>query len=1701
MQKKITLLLGIILMLTCSRILRAQSFGNEWINYGQTYFKFGVFRDDIYRIPISQLNALGFPSTVNGENIQIFRDGNEIPIYVSNAGTLSASDYIEFFGEKANGAVDAALYKNPAHQLNPNQNLLTDTAYYFITFDNNNNHKRFTPRSNNLSSPPLKEDYFWDKFKTSYRGSFASGPSYYYATTPVLYINSSQYEEGEGYSKTYTINNDSITYTCLFPYKVAGAPDAYLKTAVVGYSYISQHRVKLFANNNLLGDSTFSSFGFKRYESSVPMSYLTTANKMVIKYTPMNTDAAANIYDRYGIVNAEFRYPRLFNFNNVDSFYFELNPKPTDYYLEISNFKNSGVAPRLYDLTTNEYIIGDISVTGLVRFLIPASTEVKRLFLQSQAATANTGTVMNLKSVSFRNYSLTSNQGDYIILSNSRLFDDGLGHNYVDDYKNYRASAGGGNYQPVVVDVNSVYDEFGYGYPYHAQGVKNFLRYAATNSAWTIKPKFLFIIGKGIDYTDYQKYSVAPISTYPYAVVPSFGVPSSDHLLTDFNFTSKPQIPTGRLSVWNAAEVNVYLQKIIRHEQSLHDSQNQVSDSTLWKKNILHIAGTSNADEQAPILAAFDKQEQTISDTLMGAKVTTIKKSSTSTVETANSAMIDNLFHEGMNILQFFGHGSTSTLDYNLDNPDLFTNHGRYPLFIANGCSVGNFFVLAVGQKTLGEKFVLAPDAGSIAFIASVNTGLLNVLATYTDSLYNQFAYKSYGKTIGEQMQANTQSLNLVFDASLRQHAEQILLNGDPATSVYSFTKPDYAVEEKGFSFGQLNITSALDSFDVKAAICNLGKFSHDSCSVFIRRIFPNGSEQILLHKNYSISITDTISLRIPVMGNMALGDNAIEILLDQQDFIDELSESNNSLKKVFNIYNDDLVPIYPYDFGIVSAQGVILKASTLNPFAALKTYVLQIDTTERFNSPWLQTTHISSTGGVIKWQPSLSLQDSTVYYWRTAMDTLYGNTQHRWSYSSFIYLAGSLPGWNQSHYYQFQKDKYVDLFLDSANRKFEFNGVNKKLLVQNLCLESPPPFRYEWPDYRVKMNGSLWYTDGCDPYPGYSSLQFVVIDTITGEAWMNEAVGTEGKYGSFAPCRESNRFFEFSFLTAASRKKIMDFIDSIPTGTYVMIQPRLCTGTPCGSINKVFINDWKKDSTIYGSGNTLYHKLYNLGFTLVDSFTKNRPMIFFSKKNISTSVQQYVEADSTKVLLKEFDFTTYLYQGSIKTGKIGPAAAWGSLNRKGVTVDAGIGDSVRVDIYGIDTAGIETLLGSATGDTALGFIDAHAYPYLRLVLINRDNNYTTPEQLYYWRVFYQLVPEAALNPNRHFVYTDTVKQGQSSHLEVAIENVTEMPMDSLLVKYDLIDKNKNRKTVVLTRYRPLADYDTLVAAADIPSDVYPGANLLSIEANPNMDQPEQFHPNNLGTLPFYVIPDKQNPNLDVTFDGMHIMDKDIVSAKPFIYISLYDDNKYLSLNDTSLLTVAMRYPGDNPTTEHVIPFDGQILKFIPANAGDGKTKNVAHVEYRPTFTQDGDEYVLIVRAKDKSGNVSGPNAYKVGFEVVNKPSISSLLNYPNPFTTSTRFVFTITGSQIPSNLKIQILSPTGKVVREITKAELGNLHIGNNITDFAWKGDDQYGQPLANGVYLYRVVSELNGDKIEHRSSAADKWIDKGFGKLYIMR
>jgi hypothetical protein len=269
------------------------------------------------------------------------------------------------------------------------------------------------------------------------------------------------------------------------------------------------------------------------------------------------------------------------------------------------------------------------------------------------------------------------------------------------------------------------------------------------------------------------------------------------------------------------------------------------------------------------------------------------------------------------------------------------------------------------------------------------------------------------------------------------------------------------------------------------------------------------------------------------------------------------------------------------------------------------------------------------------------------------------------------------------------------------------------------------------------------------------------------------------------------------------------------------------------------------------------------------------------------------------------------------------------------------------------------------------------------------------------------------------------------------------------------------------------------------------------MEVNPVGDantQLEQVHFNNIAMVPFNVSTDKINPLLDVTFDGVHILDGDIVSAKPNILVTLKDENLFLALNDTNDFQVFLKTPSQS--VAQLIHWSDPNIIFTPAVLPNNSCK----ILYSPDCPEDG-IYELIVQAKDRSDNRSGLIDYRITFEVVNKPSITNVINYPNPFSTSTRFVFTITGSEVPETFTIQIMTIDGKVVREIGADELGNVHIGRNVTDYAWDGKDEYGDQLANGVYLYRVITKLHGQDVEHRDSGADPYIIHGWGKMYLMR
>ncbi|MCX8018956.1 MAG: type IX secretion system sortase PorU [Chitinophagaceae bacterium] len=91
---------------------------------------------------------------------------------------------------------------------------------------------------------------------------------------------------------------------------------------------------------------------------------------------------------------------------------------------------------------------------------------------------------------------------------------------------------------------------------------------------------------------------------------------------------------------------------------------------------------------------------------------------------------------------------------------------------------------------------------------------------------------------------------------------------------------------------------------------------------------------------------------------------------------------------------------------------------------------------------------------------------------------------------------------------------------------------------------------------------------------------------------------------------------------------------------------------------------------------------------------------------------------------------------------------------------------------------------------------------------------------------------------------------------------------------------------------------------------------------------------------------------------------------------------------------------------------------------------------------------------------------------------IRRVLNYPNPFTTSTCFWFEHNQPSILMQATIEVMTITGKIVKTLKKAFVA---VGNRSDDIQWDGRDEWGNRIGRGVYLYRLkVSTETGKSKE---------------------
>ncbi|MEN9401141.1 MAG: hypothetical protein RL632_2244, partial [Bacteroidota bacterium] len=89
-------LLFAILVFLLPLASKAQTFGNEWINYSQKYYSFKIYTTGIHKLDFQALQSSNIPTTsFTSQNIQIFGKQKEVPLYIVDGGdnSFDAGDY------------------------------------------------------------------------------------------------------------------------------------------------------------------------------------------------------------------------------------------------------------------------------------------------------------------------------------------------------------------------------------------------------------------------------------------------------------------------------------------------------------------------------------------------------------------------------------------------------------------------------------------------------------------------------------------------------------------------------------------------------------------------------------------------------------------------------------------------------------------------------------------------------------------------------------------------------------------------------------------------------------------------------------------------------------------------------------------------------------------------------------------------------------------------------------------------------------------------------------------------------------------------------------------------------------------------------------------------------------------------------------------------------------------------------------------------------------------------------------------------------------------------------------------------------------------------------------------------------------------------------------------------------------------------
>ena len=194
---------------------------------------------------------------------------------------------------------------------------------------------------------------------------------------------------------------------------------------------------------------------------------------------------------------------------------------------------------------------------------------------------------------------------------------------------------------------------------------------------------------------------------------------------------------------------------------------------------------------------------------------------------------------------------------------------------------------------------------------------------------------------------------------------------------------------------------------------------------------------------------------------------------------------------------------------------------------------------------------------------------------------------------------------------------------------------------------------------------------------------------------------------------------------------------------------------------------------------------------------------------------------------------------------------------------------------------------------------------------------------------------------------------------------------------------------------------------------------------------------------------DRHGPTIDLKLNDQPAFDGVVVDEKPTLTVELSDSISGINIAGAIGHNITLSLDGEKKV----------ITDYFQYDTGSYTSGKIV----MPMDMLSPGEHTLQIKAWDNSNNSSEVTA-QVMVVPGSKLALVNVLNYPNPFTDETAFTF-LTNQACDVTLKVYTVA--GRLIYSV-----GHIQAEAGFNRITWDGTDVEGEPLANGVYLYKIIA-----------------------------